>query len=69
MDLSPAQLLLFILLLNFVAVGILTFRYSQRRNLHSFGTGILVFFAWLVPIIGPICLAVFLAGRKRSIAT
>jgi len=52
--------------IHVVVVGALTFLYGRRKSEHSIGASILVIFAWILPILGPIFLAAFLAGRRTS---
>ena len=54
------------MIIHVAVVGALTFLDGRRRNEHSIGASILVIFAWILPILGPICLATFLAGRRTS---
>lgn len=60
-DMTVAGQMFFVHML--VASG-LTFIYG-RRFAPSAGMNILTIFAWLVPLIGPACFAVFLAARHK----
>jgi hypothetical protein len=51
---------------HIVVVGALTFLYGRRKSEHSIGASILVIVAWILPILGPIFLAAFLAGVRTS---
>ncbi len=45
---------------------IATIWFARREELHTPAFAILVVFAWLVPILGPVCLLTILATRKNS---
>ena len=65
MNISPGAFLTY-MVIHFVVVGALTFLYGRRKSEHSIGASILVIFAWIWPVLGAICLAAFLAGRRNS---
>jgi hypothetical protein len=65
MNLSPGQLLIFIIVwLLSAAIG--TIWYARRPALRSAGVSLLVVFAWLVPMLGSVCLLIFLSAAKSS---
>jgi hypothetical protein len=56
------------MVIHIVVVSALTFLYGRRKDIHSVGSNVLVVFAWIFPILGPICLVAFLVGRRESSA-
>lgn len=53
-----------IIVVHVLAASALTFIYA-RQSSHSVGESLLAIFAWLVPCLGPLCFAIFLASRSR----
>lgn len=51
--------------LHMLAASALTFIYGRRFS-PSAGKSVLVIFAWLVPILGPVCFGIFLIARRES---
>ena len=54
-----------IMLVHILAASALTVIY-RRRFSPSTGKSILAIFAWLIPLLGPVCFAIFLAARRES---
>ena len=61
----PATLLGKFMFAHLLAASVLTFFYGRRRHSHTAGASILAVFAWLVPLIGPVCFAIFLASSRE----
>lgn len=62
---SPSQLSL-VLFGSFVAAAVATLWYARRPAIRSRGASVLVIFAWLMPVLGPLCLLIFLAAAKSD---
>lgn len=56
------------ILASFLAATVASFWYFRRSVAHSTIGALLVVFAWIVPIIGPIGLMIFLAALPNSVA-
>lgn len=55
-----------IIFAHLLLAGVLTYIYARRPSQWA-GSSVLVVFAWLMPLVGPLCLAIFLAaGRKAA---
>ena len=54
-----------IVLVHILAASALTFYYGRRFS-SSTGGSVLAIFAWLIPILGPACFAIFLVARRGS---
>ncbi len=50
---------------HILAASALTFIYG-RRFAPSAGASVLAVFAWLIPILGPACFAIFLVAKRDS---
>ncbi len=53
------------MVIHILAAGALTFYYSRRFS-PSAGASLLAIFAWLVPLLGPACFAIFLVSKRKS---
>ena len=53
-----------LMLVHILAASALTFIYA-RQSSHSAGESLFTIFAWLVPCLGPLCFAIFLAARRK----
>ena len=54
-----------VMFVHMLAASALTFIYG-RRFLPSAGKSVLAIFAWLIPILGPVCFAIFLIATRES---
>lgn len=54
-----------VVFVHLLAASALTFIYGRRFS-PSAGGSILAIFAWLIPILGPACFAIFLIARRES---
>ena len=54
-----------VMFIHMLAASALTFIYG-RRFAPSAGTSVLAIFAWLIPILGPVCFAIYLIARRES---
>ena len=54
-----------VMFVHLLAASALTFIYGRRFS-PSAGKSVLAIFAWLVPILGPVCFGIFLIARVRS---
>ena len=54
-----------LIVVHFLAASVLTFIYGRRFS-PSAGASVLAIFAWLVPILGPVCFGIFLIARRES---
>ena len=55
-----------IMFAHLLLAGALTYIYARRPS-QSAASSVLVIFAWLMPLVGPLCLAIYLAaGRKAA---
>jgi phosphoglycerol transferase MdoB-like AlkP superfamily enzyme len=64
-NISPTPFLIFVLTW-LLAAAIGTIWYARRPALRSIGASVLVVFAWLAPVLGPVCLLIFLAAAKPN---
>ena len=62
---TPAPLVSTLLLLHIVALVFCTAWYARRPSIQSTGNTLLVIFAWIVPILGLVCLLVFLVALPK----
>ena len=53
------------MLVHVLVVSVLTFVYGRRFS-TSAGGSLFAIFAWLIPILGPMCFAMFLVGKRES---
>ena len=53
---------------SFLAATVASFWYYRRSAAHSTAGALLVVVAWIVPVIGPICLMIFLAALPNGVA-
>ena len=53
-------------LFHIVVAAACTAWYARRPSVHTTGSALLVIFAWLIPILGVMCLLVFLVGSMNS---
>lgn len=60
---SPTQASIF-LLLSWALAAVGTIWYARRPGRHSIAISLLVIFAWLMPMVGPVCLLIFLAASN-----
>ena len=51
--------------IHLLLAGVVTFAYG-RSNSPSAGGSILAIFAWLMPLVGPICFSIYLMARRVS---
>lgn len=51
------------MVIHILLAGLLTFVYGRYFS-SSPGGSLLAIFAWLVPIIGPVCFAIYLLAQK-----
>lgn len=54
-----------IIFAHLLVAGALTYIYARRPS-QSAGSRLLVIFAWLMPIVGPLCFAIFLAAGRNA---
>ncbi len=57
-----------IIVVSFLAATAGTVWYSRRPGVHTTAGALLVVFAWIVPIFGPISLLIFLAALPSEVA-
>lgn len=53
---------------SILATAVCTYWYARTASPHTTAGVVLLVFAWIVPVIGPICLLVFLAGLPKRVA-
>ena len=53
-----------LLVIHILLASVVTFVYGRRFS-PSPGISILTIFAWLFPLLGPACLAIFLVARRK----
>lgn len=54
-----------LLVVHIVVAAACTAWYARRPSVHTTGSTLLVIFAWLVPLVGVMCLVVFLLGSRN----
>ena len=68
MDVNPT-LLGQSMVLHAVLAAVCTVWYARRRDVHGAGGAVLLVFAWLVPMVGVLCLAIFLVASSSNAST
>lgn len=53
-------------LLHIVAAGVCTAWYARRRSIPALSGTLFVVFAWLIPVVGVLCLVIFLAAASND---